>query len=117
MIGMLVLLAVLSPQVINSPANAPSAQAGPAAVRVEKLTPAEMRQLTAARKEVADAEAKLAAAKRDLQGTTEGIEQAHNANTDCGCYEQTEGRDYDKVEFQGDSIIIHHIYEPPTSLR
>ena len=55
-------------------------------------------------------------AKAALQGTTEGIEQAHHANTDCGCYLESTGRDYDKVEFKGDTIVIHHIHEAPGSL-
>lgn len=89
----------------------------PAQVRVEKLTPAELKQLNDARKAVTDAQAKLDQAKRNLQGAMEGIEQDHHANTDCGCYLQTAGREYDKVEFKGDSIVIRHVHEPPTSLH
>lgn len=111
MIGMVLALALL-----GSPGSAPAQAAPPAksqAVRVEKLTPAEMAQLTAARKAVADAEAKLAQAKRNLEGTEQGIEEAHHANTDCGCYLNTEGMDFDKVKFEGDKIIIRHYHEPP----
>lgn len=113
MIAALVLLAMFQPQAVSP---GPAAEAPPE-VRVEKLTPAELKSLNDAKKAVADAEAKLTAAKGALQGTMEGIEQAHHANTDCGCYVQTEGREYDKVEFKGDSIIIRHVHEAPTSLH
>jgi hypothetical protein len=110
MIAALVLLAMFQPQIA-----APVQDTAPAQVRVEKLTASELKALTDAKQSVADAEAKLAAAKRALQGTTEGIELNHHANTDCGCYVQTEGREYDKVEFQGDSIVIRHVKEAPTA--
>jgi hypothetical protein len=114
MLATLALLAFLSPQ---AAAPAPDS-AAPPAVRVEKLTPDELKQLMDAQQAVADAQAKLDRAKRQLKGATEGIEQAHHANTDCGCYLNTAGREYDKVEFKGDSIIIHHIHEaPPASLN
>jgi hypothetical protein len=73
---------------------------------------AEVKALADANQAVADAQDKLIQAKAALQGTTEGIEQAHHANTDCGCYVESTGRDYDKVEFKGDTIVIHHIHEP-----
>jgi hypothetical protein len=117
MIAALALLAaMLQPQTVN-PTPEPQAASEPAQVRVEKLTPAELKALNDAKQAVADAEAKLAVAKRVLQGTTEGIEQDHHANTDCGCYLQTEGRDFDKVEFQGDSIVIQHVHQAPASLH
>jgi hypothetical protein len=112
MIGVLVLAAMLGPQAMNpAPAPAPAQSA----VRVEKLTPEELKSLTDAQKAVADAEAKVVAAKRALQGAQEGIELSHHANTDCGCYVQGAGRDYDKVEFKGDSMVIQHIHEAPSS--
>jgi hypothetical protein len=110
MIAVLVLAAMLSPQTVN-----PAPAAPPAPVRVEKLRPEELKALTDAQKAVADAEAKVAAAKRALRGTEEGIELSHHANTDCGCYVQGAGRDYDKVEFKGDSIEIQHVHEAPSS--
>lgn len=85
-------------------------------VRTETLTAAEMKAMADARQAVADAEDKLIHAKAALQGTTQGIELAHHANTDCGCYTESTGRDYDKVEFKDNTIIIHHIHEPPASL-
>jgi hypothetical protein len=88
----------------------------PPPVRTEKLTPAEVKQLADANKAVADAQTKLIQAKAALQGATEGVELAHHANTDCGCYIDNVGRDYDKVEFKDDTIIIHHIHENPPSL-
>ena len=84
--------------------------------RTEKLTAAEMKAMTDAKKAVQDAQDKLIQAKAALKGTTEGIEQAHHANTDCGCYVESTGRDYDKVEFKEDAIVIHHIHEAPGSL-
>ena len=75
-----------------------------------------MKQLADANQAVADAQAKLIQAKAALKGTTDGIELAHHANTDCGCYVESTGRDYDKVEFKGDTIVIHHIHEAPGSL-
>jgi len=84
--------------------------------RTEKLTAAEVKALADANQAVADAQTRLIQAKAALQGTTEGIEQAHHANTDCGCYVESTGRDYDKVEFKGDTIVIHHIHEAPGGL-
>jgi hypothetical protein len=84
--------------------------------RTETLTPAEVKALADANRAVADAQDKLVHAKAALKGTTEGIELAHHANTDCGCYVESTGRDYDKVEFKGDTIVIHHIHEAPGSL-
>ena len=59
--------------------------------RTEKLTPEEVKSLAEANQAVADAQTKLIQAKAALQGTTEGIEQAHHANTDCGCYLEARG--------------------------
>jgi hypothetical protein len=112
-------------------------------VRIEKLTPDEQKQLTEAKAEVADAQAKadaaskaqeaaksdvtikaagnaqmkLAQAERDLKGTEDGITLAHHANTECGCYVASQGRDYDRVEFKGDSIVIRHVHEAPPALH
>ena len=55
-------------------------------------------------------------AKAALMGATQSVELAHHANTDCGCYVDSTGRDYDKVEFKDDTIVIHHIHEAPPSL-
>jgi hypothetical protein len=115
MITAILFLALLQPQ---SPSlGAPtSADAAVPTDRTEKLTPAEVKAMADAKQAVADAQDKLIHAKAALQGTTEGIEQAHHANTDCGCYVESTGRDYDKVEFKGDTIVIHHIHEAPGSL-
>jgi|ERR1700679_4206297 hypothetical protein len=112
-------------------------------VRIEKLTPDEQKQLADAKTEVADAQAKadaaskaqdasntdatakaagdaqmkLAQAERDLKGTEDGINLNHHANTECGCYVASQGRDYDRVEYKGDSIVIRHIHEGPPSLH
>jgi hypothetical protein len=112
-------------------------------VRIEKLTPDEQKQLTEAKTEVADAQAKadaatkaqeaaksdattkaagdaqmkLAQAERDLKGTEDGINLNHHANTECGCYVASQGRDYDRVEYTGDSIVIRHVHEAPPSLH
>jgi len=115
MISTILLLALMQPQATGL-ATATAADTTTPAVRTEKLTPAEMKQLADANQAVADAQDKLIHAKAALQGTTEGIEQAHHANTDCGCYVESTGRDYDKVEFKGDTIVIHHIHEAPGSL-
>ena len=111
-------------------------------VRIEKLTPDEQKQLADAKTEVADAQAKadaaskaqeaaksdattkaasdaqmkLAQAERELKGTEDGINLNHHANTECGCYVASQGRDYDRVEYKGDSIVIRHIHEGPPSL-
>jgi hypothetical protein len=134
------LLAMLqAPQL--SPA-APAQQA-PVPLRIEKLTPDEQKQLKDAKAEVADAQAKadamskaqeanksdatvkaagdaqmqLAQAQRDLKGTEDGISLNHHANTECGCYVQSQGRDYDRVEFKDDTIVIRHVHEGPPSLH
>ena len=115
MITTILLLAMLQPQSPGLGAPAATEAAVPVD-RTEKLTPAEAKALADANQAVADAQDKLIHAKAALQGTTEGIEQAHHANTDCGCYVESTGRDYDKVEFKGDTIVIHHIHEAPGSL-
>ena len=115
MITAILLLALMQSQAPGlAAASAPDATVP--VDRTEKLTPAEVKSLADANQAVADAQAKLIQAKAALQGTTEGIEQAHHANTDCGCYLESTGRDYDKVEFKGDTILIHHIHEAPGSL-
>jgi hypothetical protein len=112
MITAILLLALMQPQA-PSLATTTATDTSTPPVRTEKLTPAEVKALADANQAVADAQDKLIHAKAALQGTTEGIEQAHHANTDCGCYVESTGRDYDKVEFKGDTIIIHHIHEAP----
>jgi hypothetical protein len=109
MITAILLLALMQPQ---DPAQAASNTPD----RTEKLTATEVKQLADANQAVADAQAKLIQAKAALKGTTDGIELAHHANTDCGCYVESTGRDYDKVEFKGDTILIHHIHEAPGSM-
>jgi hypothetical protein len=132
-------LMLLSPQLTPGP---PAPQA-PVPVRIEKLSTDEQRQLKDAKAEVADAQAKadaaskaqeasksdaavkaagdaqmkLAQAQRELQGTEDGISLNHHANTECGCYVQSQGRDYDRVEFKDDTIVIRHIHEGPPSLH
>jgi hypothetical protein len=114
MITTILLFALLQTQ---APGLASPAEAAVPVDRTEKLTPTEVKALADANKAVADAQDKLVHAKAALQGTTEGIEQAHHANTDCGCYVESTGRDYDKVEFKGDTIFIHHIHEAPGGLN
>jgi hypothetical protein len=114
MISAILMLALLQPQAGLTTATAPDANTP--ADRTEKLTPAEMKSLSDAKKALADAQEKLIQAKAALKGTTDGIEQAHHANTDCGCYVESTGRDYDKVEYKDDTIVIHHIHEAPGSL-
>jgi hypothetical protein len=115
MITAILLLALMQPQASAlAPASAPDTTVTPD--RTEKLTPSEVKALADANQAVADAQARLIQAKAALQGTTEGIELAHHANTDCGCYVESTGRDYDKVEFKGDTILIHHIHEAPGGL-
>ena len=135
----LLLLMLLSPQL--TPGT--PAQQATVPIRTEKLTPEEQKQLKDAKAEVADAQAKadaaskaqearksdatvkaagdaqmkLAQAQRDLQGTEDGISLNHHANTECGCYVQSQGRDYDRVEFKDDTIVIRHIHEGPPSLH
>ena len=122
---------------------APTAQQAAAPVRTEKLTPDEQKQLKDAKAEVAEAQAaadaagkaqeakksdatvkaagdaqmKLAQAQRDLKGAEDGVSLNHHANTECGCYVQSQGRDYDRVEFKDDTIVIRHIHEGPPSLH
>jgi hypothetical protein len=102
MITAILLLALMQPQ---APGLAPATDTSNVPDRTEKLTPAEAKSLADANQ-----------AKAALQGATEGVELAHHANTDCGCYVESTGRDYDKVEFKGDTIFIHHIHEAPGSL-
>jgi hypothetical protein len=132
-------LMLLSPQL----APGPPAQQAAVPVRTEKLTPDEQKQLTEAKAEVADAQAKAAGASkaqeaaksdattkaasdaqmkleqanRELKGTEDGITLAHHANTECGCYVQSQGRDYDRVEFKDDTIVIRHVHEGPPALH
>src|ERR1700730_6479076 len=113
MLSAILLLALMQPQ---DPGLAAAPAADTALVRTEKLTPAEVKALADANQAVADAQAKLVQAKAALMGATQGVELAHHANTDCGCYVDSTGRDYDKVEFKGDTIVIHHIHEAPPSL-
>ena len=110
MITAVLLLALMQPQDPPAPAAASTPD------RTEQLTPAEAKALADANQAVADAQNKLIQAKAALKGTTDGIELAHHANTDCGCYVESTGRDYDKVEFKGDTIVIHHIHEAPGSM-
>jgi carboxypeptidase C (cathepsin A) len=119
------------------------AQQTPVPVRTEKLTPDEQKQLKDAKAEVADAQAKadaaakaqdasksdattkaagdaqmkLAQAERELKGTEDGVTLNHHANTECGCYVQSQGRDYDRVEFKDDTIVIRHVHEGPPALH
>jgi hypothetical protein len=116
MITAILMLALLQPQAPGLAAGS-SPDATTPVDRTEKLTPAEMKAMADARKAVADAQDKLIQAKAALKGTTDGIEQAHHANTDCGCYVESTGRDYDKVEYKDDTIVIHHIHEAPGSLN
>ncbi len=122
----------------------PAAAPAPVPVRTEKLTPDEQKQLAESKAAVADAQAKadqagkaqdaakndpaakaaagdaqmkLDQSKRELQGTEDSISLAHHANTECGCYVQSQGRDYDRVEFKDDTIVIHHIHEGPPALH
>jgi hypothetical protein len=115
MITAILFLALIQPQAPGL-ATATVPDTAPPVDRTEKLTPAEVKAMTDAKQAVADAQDKLIHAKAALQGTTEGIELAHHANTDCGCYVESTGRDYDKVEFKDDTILIHHIHEAPGSL-
>lgn len=120
--------------------SVPSAPA-PAAVRTEKLTASESRQWNEAKAAVAEAQAKLERAKaadgktpaaktaeddaqarldqanRELQGAEDGISLAHHANTECGCYVQSQGREFDRIEFKDDTIIIRHVHEAPVGLH
>ena len=135
---LLLSLLLLSPQ-LAPPAPADT----PAPLRTEKLTPDEQKQLAEAKAAVADAQAKADAAtkaqeaaksdatvkaasaalmnveraNRELKGTEDGVALAHHANTECGCYVQGKGREYDRVEFKEDTIVIHHIHENPPGLH
>jgi len=139
MLSLLLLLALQSPSLTP----APSARQTVSPPRIEKLTADEQKQLTDANTQVADAKAKadaatsaedakkspetvkaagaaemkLLQAQRNLKGTQDGIALNHHANTECGCYVQSQGRDYDRVEFKDDTIVIHHIHEAPPSLQ
>ena len=131
-------LFLLPPQLVPGAPTQPVA----APVRTEKLTPSELQQYTDAKTAVAaaqakldlakqvggnddaatktsldQAQAKLGQAKRELQGAEDGISLAHHANTECGCYVQSQGRDYDKVEFKDDAIVIRHVHEGPPTLH
>jgi hypothetical protein len=136
---------VLLLAMLQAPQLTPAApaQQTTAPVRMEKLTPDEQKQLKDAKADVADAQAKadaankaqeskktdatikaasdaqmkLAQAQRELKGTEDGISLNHHANTECGCYVQSQGRDYDRVEFKDDTIVIRHVHEGPPSLH
>src|SRR6201985_701974 len=108
MLSAILLLAFMQPQAPGlSAAPAPDTTTAP--VRTEKLTPAEIKTLADANQAVADAQAKLVQAKAALMGATQGVELAHHANTDCGCYVDSTGRVYAKVEFKGDTVVIRTI--------
>jgi hypothetical protein len=144
--GLLSLIAslLLAPQLLALQIGPPApAQPAVPPVRTEKLTPSEQKQWTDAKAAVADAQAglyqaKVAAGKtptgpakaaeeeaqarldqanRELQGAEDGISLAHHANTECGCYVQSQGRDFDRVEFKDDTIIIRHVHEGPPALH
>jgi hypothetical protein len=115
MISAILLLALLQPQETGL-TPAPAGKTTTSAPRTEKLTADEMKRLADAKKAVADAQDQLIKAKAALKGTTDSIELAHHANTDCGCYVDSTGREYDKVEYKGDEIVIQHIHEDPPSL-
>ena len=115
MITAILLLALMQPQ---DPGLAAASARDTTTVpeRTEKLTPAEVKALADANQAVADAQAKLIQAKAALQGHDGG----HRAGASCeyGLWllRRKHGRDYDKVEFKGDTIVIHHIHEAPASL-
>ena len=141
LLSLMLLTGMLSSSGQLTPGTQP--QPTPVPVRTEKLTPDEQKQLKEAKAEVADAQAKadaaskaqeanktdattkaasqaqmaLEQANRELKGTEDGISLAHHANTECGCYVQSQGRDYDQVEFKDDSIVIRHVHEGPPSLH
>ncbi len=134
---------VLLSLLLFAPQLGPAAPTQPATplVRTEKLSAPELKQWTDAKTAVADAQAKLNQAKaaaekspkqktaedtaqarldqasRELQGAEDGISLAHHANTDCGCYVQSQGRDFDRVEFKDDTIVIRHVHEAPPALH
>ena len=133
----LFLLQLQPPAAGQAPA---AAQSGAPAVRTERLTEPEHKQWHEAKDAVAAAQARLEAAKadgnskaakaavgdaqlkldqaqRELQGAEDGISLAHHANTECGCYVQSQGRDYDRVELKDDTIIIRHVHEGPPALH
>ena len=74
------------------------------AVRTERLTPDEVKQ-------IAEATEKIEQAKRELQGLEDGIAQHHGALTDCGCYVN---RQPDTYQIKGEEIII--TTNPPKAL-
>lgn len=137
----LMLMAVMPPSGQLTPGT--PAQQTPVPVRTEKLTPDEQKQLKDAKADMADAQAKadaaskaqeagksdattkaagdaqmkLAQAERALKGTEDGISLNHHANTECGCYVASQGRDYDRVEFKDHTIVIRHVHEAPPSLH
>lgn len=86
----LLFLALLAPQPLFQ-LNAPAP-----AVRTERLSPDEVKQ-------IAEAQEKIEQARRELQGLEDGIAQHHGALTDCGCYVN---RQPDRYEIKGDQIII-----------
>jgi hypothetical protein len=77
----------------------------------------EANKTDATSKAASDAQMALAQAERELKGTQDGISLNHHANTECGCYVQSQGRDYDRVEFKDDSIVIRHVHEGPPALH
>ncbi len=142
---MAILMMLLMMPQLNPGGAGAAGQAAVPAVRTEKLTADEQKQLADAKAGVADAQAKLDRARaagdksagdkaadksaaesaqadldqanRELQGTQDGISLAHHANTECGCYVQSQGREYDRVEFKDDTIVIRHVHEAPPSLH
>jgi hypothetical protein len=140
MITAILLLAMFQPQTTGLTPAQPTGKITTSPERTEKLTPDEAKRLsdankaiadaqdkltkakaaagaaTTPNKEVADAKDQLIKAKAGLKGTTDSIETAHHLNTDCGCYMDSTGREYDKVQYKGDEILIQHIHEDPPSL-
>jgi ribosomal protein L32 len=118
MISAILFLALLQPQDAGlGPAPPPgTGKMTTSAPKTEKMTPDEVKRLADAKKALADAQDALIKAKANMKGTTDSIELAHHANTDCGCYINNSGREYDKVDYKGDDIIITHIHEDPPSL-
>jgi hypothetical protein len=140
MITAILMLAMFQPQATGLNPTPPTGKLTMSAERTEKMTPDEVKRLTDARKALADAQDQMAKAKaatagstgpnkeadaaRDqlikakagLKGTTDSIELAHHLNTDCGCYMDSTGREYDKVQYKGDELVIQHVHEDPPSL-
>jgi hypothetical protein len=77
----------------------------------------EANKTDATTKAASDAQMAVEQANRELKGTEDGITLAHHANTECGCYVQSQGRDYDRVEFKEDTIVIRHVHEGPPALH